>query len=200
MKKSISSASLLLLSSLATTTQADVEKGVYLGLDMNTSLSGTATAEYERSNIENETDIDTTGAGIFIGYRSSRNNRVQLSFTSFDVEYEGGTTEEVTGMDFDWQFVYGDKTVQPYWGLGFGLYTYEDTSDLFVSDEDLKGVSFQLAAGAKFDLHEHFELDASYHIKSIAWQDIVVINGFTSETLSLSHTFSYLNFGAAIKF
>lgn len=181
-------------------TQAEVESGVYIGLNGNNSLSGTATAEYERSNFEDESDVDTVGASIVIGYRSNRNNRVQLSFSSFDVKYEGGVTEEITGTDLDWQFVYGDSTVQPYWGLGFGLYTYEDTDDLFTTDEDLKGVSFQLAAGAKFDIHENFELDASYHIKSIAWQDIVVTNGFATDTLSLSHTFSYLNFGAAIKF
>lgn len=200
MNKLIPSASLLLLSTFALSSQADVESGVYVGLNGNSSLSGTFKAEYENSDTEVETDIDTTGAAIVIGYRSSRNNRVQLSFTSFDVEYEGGTTEEVTGTDFDWQFVYGDNTVQPYWGFGFGLYTYEDTGDLFVTDDDLRGVSFQLAAGAKFDIHENFELDASYHVKSIAWQDIVVTNGFYTETVSLSHTFSYINLGAAIKF
>ena len=58
MNKSISSATLLLLSTLAMPSLADVEQGVYLGLDMNTSLSGTATAEYERSNVEDEADID----------------------------------------------------------------------------------------------------------------------------------------------
>ncbi len=199
MKKSITSASILLLSSLAMTTQAEVESGVYLGVNSNTSLSGTYKAEYENSGFtsESESDIDTTGASLFIGYRSSRNNRFQLSFSSIDIDYEGGGSDEAVGTDLDWQFVYGESTVQPYWGLGFGLYTLEDTADLFTSGDDLKGVSFQLAAGAKFDLHEHFELDASYHIKSIAWQEIEVLSG---DTLNLSHTFSYINLGAAIKF
>lgn len=201
MNKSIFSASLLLLSTLAMPSLADVEKGVYLGINGNTSLSGTIKIESEKSNSEFEADIDTTGADIFIGYRTVRNNRIQLTFSSYDIEYESGATHEVTGTNLDWQFVYGENTVQPYWGLGFGLYTYQDTDDLFATDDDLKGASFQLVAGAKFDIHEHFELDASYHIKAIAWQDIVVMDGFYStDTLSLSHTFSYLNLGAAIKF
>lgn len=199
MNKSITSASILLLSTLAMTTQADVESGVYLGINGNTSLSGTSKAEYESSSFdfETESDIDTNGASIFIGYRNTRNNRVQLSFSSFDIEYENGATDEASGMDLDWQFVYGEKTVQPYWGFGFGLYTLEDTGDLFTSGDDLKGVSFQLVAGAKFDINEHVELDASYHIKSIAWQEIEMLGG---DTLNLSHTFSYLNLGAAFKF
>lgn len=200
MNKSISSSCLLLLSTLAMSSQADVESGIYLGLDTNISLNGTYTVEFESDNSEYESDIDTTGASIFIGYRTANNNRFQLSFSSFDIEFESSNTDEVTGTDFDWQFVYGDKIVQPYWGLGFGFYAYGDTSNLLGSDEDLKGISFQVMAGAKFDIHEHIEFDLSYHAKTISWQDVVISNGFFTETVSMKQSFSYLNVGAAIKF
>jgi opacity protein-like surface antigen len=80
------------------------------------------------------------------------------------------------------------------------LYTYEDSAQITEKNDDLSGISFQLLGGIKLDMHEHVELDVSYRAKSIAWQKITVSNGFTTETISLSHTTSSLNFGVAFKF
>jgi len=200
MIKPISAVALFSLTALSLNTHADVKPGVFIGLDLTTSITGTAKAEYEVSGREVETDTDTNSVSLYLGYRFPTNNRFQISRSPIDVAYDSGSDEEFTGTDFDWQFVYGEEQVQPYWGLGFGLYTYEDTAAITEKDEDLSGISFQLLAGIKLDVHEHVELDVSYRVKSIAWQDITVTNGFSSETISLSHTSSSLSFGAAIKF
>ncbi|MFQ3170100.1 MAG: opacity protein-like surface antigen [Oleispira sp.] len=200
MIKPISAATLLSLTVISLNTQAKVEPGIFIGLDLSTSITGTAKAESEVSDTENETDIDANALSFYIGYRFPTNNRFQISLTSIDVSYDSGSDQEFNGTDFDWQFVYGTDKLQPYWGLGFGIYTYEDTAKITEKNDDLSGVSLQLLGGIKFDVHEHVEFDVSYRVKSIAWQDITVSNGFSTETISLSHTTSSLNFGAAFKF
>lgn len=185
---------------LSTSTQAMVEPGFFVGFDMNTSLSGTAKAEYEISEYEDESDIDTNSLGLTLGYRFTSNNRFQISRTSIGVSYEVGANEEFNGTDFDWQFVYGEDKIMPYWGFGLGLYTYEDTASPITDNEDLSGISFQLLGGMKLDVNEHVEMDVSYRVKSIAWEGVDVSNGFATDTLSLSHTSSALNFGVAVKF
>jgi opacity protein-like surface antigen len=200
MIKPISAATLLSLTVISLNTQAKVEPGIFIGLDLSTSITGTAKAESEVSDTENETDIDANALSFYIGYRFPTNNRFQISLTSIDVSYDSGSDQEFNGTDFDWQFVYGTDKLQPYWGLGFGIYTYEDTAKITEKNDDLSGVSLQLLGGIKFDVHEHVEFDVSYRVKSIAWQDITVSNGFSTETISLIHTTSSLNFGAAFKF
>ena len=200
MIKPISAATLLSLAVLSLNAQAKVEPGIFLGLDLSTSITGTAKAEYEVSGVENEEDIDSNALSLYLGYRFPTNNRFQISRSSIDVSYESGSDEEFNGTDFDWQFVYGTDKIQPYWGLGFGLYTYEDSAQITEKNDDLSGISFQLLGGIKLDMHEHVELDVSYRAKSIAWQKITVSNGFSTETINLSHTTSSLNFGIAFKF
>jgi opacity protein-like surface antigen len=200
MIKPISAVTLLSLAALSLNAQAKVEPGIIIGLDSSTSITGTAKAEYEVSDTENEVDIDAKALSLYIGYRFPTNNRFQISLTSIDVSHDSGSDIEFNGTDFDWQFVYGTDMIQPYWGLGFGLYTYEDTAKFTDENDDLSGISFQLLGGIKLDVHEHVEFDVSYRVKSIAWQDITVSNGFSTETISLSHTTSALNVGAAFKF
>jgi opacity protein-like surface antigen len=200
MIKPISAVALLSLTALSLNTHADVQPGIFIGLDLSTSIAGTAKVEYEVSGNETEDDIDASAVSLYIGYRFPTNNRFQISRTSIDVSYDSDSDDEFNGTDFDWQFVYGTDKIQPYWGLGFGVYTYEDTAKAIGDNDDLSGISFQLLGGIKLDLHEHVEFDISYRVKSIAWQDVTVSNGFSTETISLSHTTSSLNFGAAFKF
>lgn len=193
---------IVLLSSslLSTAAQASVEPGVFVGFDMSTSLRATATAELEIAQVENEENIDTSSLGIALGYRFRSNNRFLISWNSIDASYQRGPNDEFNGTDFDWHFVYANDKFQPYWGLGFGLYTYEDSAEFLEVSEDLSGFSFQLLGGAKLDVNENVEMDISYRVKSIGWQPVDVSNGFSTETLSLSHTSSSLNFGVAVKF
>ena len=195
-----------LLSINAFTAHAEniVEPGIFLGLDLSTSITGTADSEIELSNSDTkyvtEDDVDANSAAITLGYRFPSNNRFQISLVSIDAELKGGIKDEFSGTDFDWQFVYGLDTVQPYWGLGFGLYTFENTAQVTEKNKDLSGLSLQLLGGIKIDLHKHFEVDVSYRIKSISWQDIEESNALFSKTTSRSHTVGSLNFGAAVKF
>ncbi len=200
MIKPISAVALFTLSTISINTFADVEPGIFLGFDLNTSFTGTVKAEYESSDSESEADIDTSSLGFFVGYRFPTNNRFQISRTSIDASYESGTDDKFTGTDFDWQFVYGSSKFQPYWGLGFGIYTFEDSAGMTQENEDLTGISFQLLGGIKLDVHERVELDVSYRAKSIAWQGLEISDGYSSETLRLSHSSSSLNFGAIFKF
>ena len=123
-----------------------------------------------------------------------------MNAASINVNYDSSGNDEFNGTDFDWQFVYGSDKIQPYWGFGFGLYTYEDSAQFLQRDSDLTGISFQLLGGAKFDINQHVEMDVSYRVKSIAWEGVEVSNGYYSDTMKLSHTSSALNFGVAIKF
>lgn len=204
MIKPISAGMLVCLTALSFNTQADVEPGIFIGFDLSTSLSGTFKVEAESSSglkREDEVDTDSNTLGIYLGYRFPSNNRFQISRNSIDVTVEGSDEDdEFTGTDFDWQFVYGEETVQPYWGLGFGLYNLEDSAEYTKDNEDIKGISFQLMGGLKLDLHEHFEIDVSYRAKSIGWQDVQITDGFSSVTLSMVNTSGSLNFGAAVKF
>lgn len=181
-----------------------VEPGVFLGLDLSTSILGAADSEIEFSNSDTkyvtEDDIDASSAAITLGYRFPSNNRFQISLVSIDAELKGSIKDEFSGTDFDWQFVYGIETVQPYWGLGFGLYTFENTAQVTEKNQDLGGLSLQLLGGIKIDLHKHFEVDVSYRMKSIVWQDVEESNALLTKTTSRSHTMGSLNFGAAVKF
>lgn len=179
---------------------ASSDSGFYLGIDLATSVSGEIKAENTDTDYENTNDIDTRTTAVLIGYKTESNNRFQISRAKVKVNYSGGADDELSGTDFDWHIVYLDGVVQPYGGIGFGVYTLEDSAEAFDNDSDLRGVSFQLMGGAKFDLHEHVELDLSYRVKSIGWEKISMDNGYYTETVQLSHSYSSLNFGAAFKF
>lgn len=202
MIKPISAVTFFSLAALSLNTQADVEPGVYLGLDLSTSLTGTAKAEVKSngSTSKAEADVDASSVGVYLGYRFASNNRFQISRTSIDVELESNDEVTFSGTDFDWHFVYGDEQIQPYWGLGFGFYTYEDTAAISRDNEDLTGISFQLRGGIKIDIHEHVELDMSYRAKSIMWQTIEIYDGYDDAKVDLQHSLGSLNFGVAVKF
>ena len=181
-------------------TDLNPTSGFYVGLDLTTSVAGEFKAENLDYGNEVTQDIDVSSAAFSIGYRTESNNRVQLSRSAISMDYELGGSDDVTGTELDFHYVYGKDLVQPYIGFGLGYYTLEDSADLIEDGSDLTGVSFQLLGGIKLDLHEHFELDISYHVKSIVWEDITFIDGSDSETIQLSNNYQYLNLGAAFKF
>lgn len=185
---------------LAEGSNSSSNSGFYLGLDLTTSLSGEITAKNNDSGDDESADIDVSSTAIFVGYRTESNNRVQLSRSVISVDYDLGGSDDITGIELDFHYVYGQGLVQPYAGFGFGYYTLEDSADAFEDGNDLNGISFQLLGGIKFNLHQYFELDASFHVKSIAWEELVYDDGFDTETVQLAHNYSSLNLGAAYKF
>lgn len=202
MIKPISAVTLVSLAALSFNTQAKVEPGVYIGLDLNTSLMSTQKERKVFNGIETkeEGSISANSAGFSLGYRFATNNRFQISRTYINVEFDDDKKDTFSGTDFDWHFVYGKEQVQIYWGLGFGLYMYEDTARLLTEKDDLEGISLQLLGGLKINVHEHVELDVSYRAKTIAWQTMTYNEGLVSITRDLSHSFASVNLGAAIKF
>lgn len=176
------------------------DSGVYLGLDVAVSLTGEITAKNLDYDNEESGNIDVSSRAIFIGYRTESNNRVQLSRSSMSVDYDLGGTDDITGTELDFHYVYGQSLVQPYLGFGFGYYTLEDSGDALVGGDDLNGLSFQLLGGIKLDVHQHVEFDVSLRVKSIVWDELEASNGFETQTIQLTHSYSSLNVGGAYKF
>lgn len=173
--------------------------GTYFSLDLGSSLVGKAYVD-NRSGRELSGNLGASSASIALGYRFESNNRVQLSRSAIKVNYEAGFDSELTGTDLEWHIAYGDESIQPYWGFGLGVYTLEDTADIFVNGNDVQGRSFQVLTGLKFDVSKYLELDLSYRVKNINWQEMVFVNQEGVEKIRLSHIFGNLNVGATIKF
>jgi hypothetical protein len=183
----------------AVNTYASTKPGTYISLDLGSSLIGESNADTS-SGRDLSGSLGASSGSLALGYRFESNNRIQLSRSKINLDYESGLNNDLLGTDLDWHIVYGDDGIQPYWGFGFGVYTLENSSDIFVNGNDLQGRSFQVLTGLKFDLTKHIELDLSYRIKNIDWQEMVLVSGSSIEKVKLSHTFGNLNIGAAIKF
>ena len=199
MLRSLSKATVLMLLASSMNTYAGTEAGTYVGLDLTASLFGEANTNSGRGN-DLSGDLGASSGSLSLGYRFESNNRIQLSIAKLRLEHESGLENDLSGIDLDWHIVYGDDAIQPYWGFGFGLYNMDDSSDYFANDSDLQGRSLQVLAGMKFDMNRRFELDLSYRIKSIIWQNMLVSNGNGIDNVQLSHTLSSLNLGMVVKF
>jgi len=178
---------------------ASTDPGTYIGFDINSALIGEANTD-NSSGEDLSGNLGVSAASLSLGYRFESNNRIQISTSKMSLEHENGTDSDVSGYDLDWHIAYGEDAVQPYWGFGFGLYNMDDSSGYFVNDNDLQGNSFQVLAGMKFDLNKYLELDLSYRIKTIAWQEMLFFDGNQVVSVHMTHTYSSLNMGAAVKF
>ena len=179
---------------------AEQAPGFFVGLDVAKSIVAAQEQELVASNgqtISDEISYDALTTAISLGYRFDTNNRFLVSSTKIDSDAGSLGNEEFTGLDLDWHFVYGEERVLPYWGIGFGFYTYEDTAAITQDNEDISGVAVNLMGGIKYSVIPQAEFDLSYRIKSIAWQDLEFTNGMT---LSLNESISSINIGAAYLF
>lgn len=199
MTRPLINAMALILFASTVNSYADIRPGTYISLDLGSSLVGEAYTENSGGK-DLRGNLGASSGSLALGYRFESNNRVQLSKTKINVDYESGLNNDLSGTDLDWHIVYGDDGIQPYWGFGFGIYTLEDSSDFFVNGNDVQGRSFQVLTGMKFDVSNHLEFDLSYRIKNIDWQEMVFVNEDGIEKVRLSHVFGNLNIGAAIKF
>lgn len=179
-------------------TYAATIPGTYLSLDLGSSVMGKTYTNNSARDLSG--GLGASSASLALGYRFESNNRVQLSRSAINVNYESGFNSELTGTDLEWHIAYGDEGIQPYWGFGLGVYTLEDTADIFVNGNDVQGRSFQVLTGLKFDVSQHLELDLSYRVKNINWQEMIFVNQDGAEKVKLSHVFGNLNVGAVIKF
>ena len=189
---------------LASANVFSAENQLIAGLNYTTSIFAEMEVNFDELDRTITEDLDISTVGVYLGYISEKNNRFLFSYSSATVDFDDSNiSEDVTGFDLDWQFVYGEEQIQPYWGIGFGFHSIDDATILRNSNKDgdsLSGASFQMMVGIKLPINEQVELDVSFQRKAYAWQSIEITNGFFTETIDTNYVQNALNFGAGFKF
>jgi hypothetical protein len=187
-KKSLIVASLLFITTSALA--LDTNK-LYIGIGTTTG-SGTLTRTSTNGGYASA-DYDSSSTPFKIGYIFKNNNRFEFSVESMDHKFSGGT-DTVSGWNMDWDFAYPNHKladiITPYWTIGFGSYTYEDTAKYFSDNEDLKGLALNYGIGGLYSINNNFEIEASFKGKVIKWQDVT--DGTTTVSYDSTGTAMYL--------
>lgn len=145
------------------------DEAYYVGLD---TFIGKGEETVDSSTGETTESTNTGGGSINIGYRYSDNDRFEVEFTKVESEFDGSREEKFEGIDFDWSFaVLPQPSFQPYLEAGFGLYEYKGTKDATSNNENLGGIAVNFGLGVIYELEKEIELDASYRIKGIGWEE-----------------------------
>lgn len=184
---------LVLLISLTFLSISAVRADFYIG---GVSLSGSGDMEITSGGSGVTFDHDTGGSLFRFGSIISREGRFEFSISNISFDYDVGGSDDISGFDIDYLWTFGEDRFHPILGLGFGFYDMEDTADAFVSNEDLSGVAFNFTAGLLFDINENIEFEATYRVKSIAWQDISALG----QIVETSSSFSNIGLGVNFKF
>lgn len=166
-----------------------------IGANISKNLS--ADLNFEEGGYTETFDLDTTTASFYIGSKSHRNNRFLVQLDRMKVEVDDYSST-ATGVRLDWQFVYTEQKVKPYWGLGFGFYSLKEAP--LVPDETQSGISFQAVGGTKVDLTDNLELDLQLQFQGIVWQDVEYDYGWYTETTEMSSSSLTAGIGLAFKF
>jgi opacity protein-like surface antigen len=140
----------------------------YLGMGM---ASGSGTLEIGRAKGQS---YDSSSMPIKFGMMLDNDNRFEFSYEK-EKHKLADVDNKVSGLNFDWNYTYPKykiaDAVTPYWTLGFGLYTYEDSANIGDNEDDLKGVAFNYGIGGLYDINKNIELETSYKFKGISWED-----------------------------
>ena len=173
------------------------------GFNYAMSTSAEAYASFETLD-DVTVGLNISTLGLYLGYINQKNNRFIVSYSSAAIDFNGSTSsEDVAGLDLDWQFVYGEELFQMYWGAGFGFHTIDEVLILKGTDlegDSLNGLSFQLMAGIKAPFNERVEINVSIQTKAYAWQSIDIEAGSSTETIDTSYAQTALSIGAGYKF
>ena len=194
------------LCAVSVSAQADSnDKKFFVGAGIS---AGSATHELKATGIggsaKTEVDLDSSAGNIHIGFMLSNNNRFIISLESVGFEDDTGEELEASGIRLDWQFVYTENQVKPYFGVGFGFYSSEDLADLLndigiANESKIKGVSFQLMGGVKITASEQVEFDVNIQSRAIGWQDVEVYSG-SSKLGTFEQTTSDVTIGVGVDF
>lgn len=170
---------------------------------------GNATHELEGTGIGGsskvDVDLDSYAGNIHFGFMLKNNNRFIISAESISLEDSSADEFEASGVRFDWQFVYTDNNVKPYFGVGFGLYSSEDLADLMnqagltTNESKINGISFQLMGGVKIAASEQIEIDLNIQSRAISWQDTELYAGST-KVATFEQSTSDVTIGMGIDF
>lgn len=190
MKKSIIAASILFA-----TSAFSAQAGNFLIGAAFTTGSG----ETEQTSISStvNVDFDSSSTALKIGYVLENDNRFIFSYESSKQELKnnytwfGKTEPELTGYNFDWQFTYPSNDFAPYWTIGLGSYSVNDSGSSFTDGTDLSGVSINYGVGFLYTAASNIEFDISYNGKSIGWEDYQ--SGY--RTYSTDTSLTYLSIG-----
>lgn len=183
MKKSFILASTLFL---ATLVQADY----YVGLNYLTG-SGTHTAEKNNNSID--VDVDSSGYGLKLGFGSDI-SRVELTYTSMDVEYKS-STDTFYGIDIDWVKPFDvHPLAKPFISLGLGWHQWKDYEVLGAGEiRDRGAVALNIGVGALYKI-QMFELEAGYKYKYYLWEDLTDYLNDYSDSTSLGNFYAGVNY------
>ncbi len=186
----------------------EVEKNLYFGIGM-TKGSGTQTREYSNDYYYNpgtyETQYDTSGTTIKLGYIFETKNRFEFSISNYKASKTAGSdfnmntndpkNSKLVGWDFDWLFTFRNKeALQPYLGVGFGVYKNNDIDGYNYSTgkaDTATGLALNAMAGATYHINDTLEFEAGYKFKHIGWN---------LENPEIDESMKNLYFGANIKF
>lgn len=152
----------------------------YIGFGFSLG-SGTNEFENKTTRIISEQDFDFSAQDFKFGILLSNDNRFEMTYAMHTFEYDNGGEDEVTSFNFDWLFTYPRGDFAPYWGIGLGFYTLEDSGKYFTSGEDLSGAGVHLMFGGLLSVSDDLDIEAGYKTKSIGWDEIVYPNGSTVE-------------------
>jgi opacity protein-like surface antigen len=129
---------------------------------------------------ESKTSYNSLSMSVKFGMIVQNDYRFELSYETEQHKFKNQEDKDkVSGFNFDFNFAYPkDKiadVVTPYWTLGLGYYTYEDTAHKykFEDNKDLTGAAFNFGIGGLYEINKNIELEASYKFKKIYWQDII---------------------------
>jgi opacity protein-like surface antigen len=86
-------------------------------------------------------------------------------------------------VNLDWLFTYPSDKFAPYWNIGLGYFTLEDSGEAIAGGEDLSSVSFNYGLGAFYSITDNFEFDMSLRGKVMKWQGLES-SSYTIETSS----------------
>jgi len=189
----------VLASVMATPAFAEVaDKKFYVGVNLATG-SGTETATID--DVEYEEDFSAGSTRFALGYVSSPQGRIEVSYGGYSLDFDNADEdEEITSLDFDGYYLFGESDVRGFVTAGLGFTTYEDTAEYTLANEDLSGISFQFGGGVIFAPVDNIELEASLRIKAIGWQQIEVSNGFSSTDVQLATGLTLLGIGGKVLF
>lgn len=189
MLKKLATIGILSIAVLPLTSHAQV----IAGMNFNKSFNGDLDLKY--NNNTTTYDLDTHEASFFIGHKNYRNNRFLLSLNKQKFKVSDlGYSSDANGLRLDWQFVYGEQILQPYWGAGFGLYSLK--SSPIVSGKKQTGFSLQAMGGTKVSLRPNLELDFSLQMQGIKWQNVKTRNTTSSSDTSMDN----IQIGASVGF
>lgn len=174
------------------------DKDFYVGVGF-----GSGSGEYTYSDSTGTTEVYTTDytiTDIKIGSIYKNNNRIEVSYNSVDVTVDGLTDKTLTGLDVDfiWTMDLNNKdgVFLPFLSLGIGSYTWNNTSSLLVSGEDIKGVALNYGIGAYINVASDVDIEIAYKSKTISWQELTL----GANTLSLDDSISLFYLGARYNF